>query len=314
MSKILESIAPVIEQANHVSISRQKLEDFCAKFSGLESNFKQPFKSVSLSPIEKMQLDFAFNAANFCYWKEPKWTIVHQGNRISGAYGMKAAFNRALEEGFPLTDPIYIETLSEEDFEQIIRGEGTLPLIAERLSFLHQAGRILREKYELSVGNLVESGKGDALQLLDEITSNFPCYDDSVEYRGRKVLFHKRAQLFVNNAHNILVNEGSGLSRTEELTALADYKVPQLLRNRGILEYGESLAQRIDNYELISAGSNEEVEIRAFTLEACEQIAEDLRGKFPGLKVIDLDRWLYLESKKPSPSDKPHHRAITTAH
>ena len=48
--------------------------------------------------------------------------------------------------------------------------------------------------------------------------------------------------------------------------------------------------------------------------KACERMAANLKKGFPGLKVIDLDRWLYLESKKTSPNDKPRHRALTTAH
>jgi len=314
MNPILQSIVPVIQQADHVKIRPKDLEVFCSNFRGLDQSFKQPFSPVSLTPEDKIQLDFAYNSANFCYWGDPKWTIKHQDREVSGAYGMKAVFNRALEEGFPLLNPSYLEAISEEDFRHMVRGNGVLPLFHERIEFLHQLGSILNKKYAGRAINVVNSAEGDALKLLDEITTNFPCYSDTAEYKGNKVLFHKRAQLVVNNTHKTLESQGKGLSNTEQLTALADYKVPQLLRNRNILEYSHSLAQSIDNYQIIPAGSIEEVEIRAFTLEACERMATNLRGRFPGLKVIDLDRWLYLESKKVSPNDKPHHRALTTAH
>ncbi len=314
VSTVLESIKPVIEQADHVTLNTGRLDDFCAGFTGLDSSFKSPFRAVRLSPEDKLQLDLVYNAANFCYWGDPKWTVHHQGREISGAYGMKAAFNRALEEGFRLLDPSYLQTLSETDFAQITRGSGSLPLFNERIRFLRQVGTILKARYNGKATNVVAAGEGDALRLLDEITTNFPCYRDTATFKGKKVLFHKRAQLLTHNAHKVLEAQGNGLTRTEELTALADYKVPQLLRNRGVLEYAPELAECIDTYQEIPAGSPEEVEIRAFTLEAVNQMVANLRPRFPGLKAIDLDRWLYLESKKTSPMDKPHHRALTTAH
>lgn len=314
MNKILQSIAPVILQAEHVRILNGGLESFCNSFTGLNQSFKQPFTSVQLNPEDKIQLDFTYNAANFCYWGDPKWTITYQGREVSGAYGMKAAFNRALEEGFPLLDPKYLESIREEDFNRIVRGSGILPLFKERVQFLRQVGFILNRRYDGKAVSVVDRSEGDALKLLDEITNNFACYDDFTEYKGNKVFFHKRAQLVVNNVHKILEAQGKGLARTNQLTALADYKVPQLLRNRSIIEYGQSLSKRIDTYQVIPAGSPEEVEIRAFTLEVCERIVTDLRKKFPDLKVIELDMWLYLESKKTSPNDKPHHRALTTAY
>ncbi|PIN88968.1 hypothetical protein COU60_04800 [Candidatus Pacearchaeota archaeon CG10_big_fil_rev_8_21_14_0_10_34_76] len=314
MNKILNSIAPVIAQAQHVRIDPENLEVFCKRFQGLQTSFKSPFTAVDLSSADKIQLDIAYNSANFCYWGEPKWTIEYQGNQISGAYGMKAAFNRALEEGFHLLDSSYLERIGESDFAHITRGSGELPLFRERLEFLHQLGRILGERYDGKARNLVDRAEGDALRLLDELTENFPCYSDTTEYNGKRVLFHKRAQLVVNNTHKTLESEGMGLINTDQLTALADYKVPQLLRNRGIFVYSPDLADKVDRLEVIEAGGAQETEIRAFTLEACEQMTTLLRSRFPSLKVIDLDRWLYLESKKASQGDKPHHRALTTAH
>ncbi len=314
MNAILRSIVPVIQQAKYVKINHFRLDDFCSRFEGLYQSFKIPFIPFSLNIDDKIQLDFAYNSANFCYWGDPKWAITHQGREISGAYGMKAAFNRALEERFPLLDASYLENLTEMDLAHIVRGNTTIPLFQERLLFLRQLGRILNEKYHGKSKNVVDAGEGDSLRLLEEVTSNFPCYDDSAEYNGNKVLFHKRAQLFVHNVHKALEKEGKILSSIDELSALADYKIPQLLRNRGIFEYGPELANRVDNYQIIPAGGVEEVEIRAFTLEAVELMVEKLKPGFPSLNAINLDSYLYLEAKKKYPEDKPHHRALTTAH
>src|SRR3989338_1661124 len=180
MNPILQSIFPVIKQADHVKIRSGDLETFCSSFRSLEQSFKQPFTAFSLTPEDKIQLDFVYNSANFCYWGDSKWTVTYQGREISGAYGMKYVFNRALEEGFPLLDPSYLETISEEDFRHMVRGNGVLLLFQERIHFLHQFGSILNRKYGGKAINVVDKAEGDALRLLDEITANFPCYSDTV--------------------------------------------------------------------------------------------------------------------------------------
>jgi|SRR3989344_206937 len=318
MGKILDSIAPVIQKARHVRINDDNLRVFCDRFTGLQTSFVAPTKGADLSPEDKLQLDFAYNATNFCYWGHPhaQWFIEYQGREVHGAYGMKAAFNRALESGMPLLDSSFLENLKEEDLARIVDGGGHLLLFNERLKFLRQFGRVLNSKYEGKATNVVEAAQGDAIRLVDEITSNFPCYNDSVDYDGSRVLFHKRAQLVAHNVHTLLQKQGKGLARTDELTALADYKVPQILRNVGILEYAPTLAANIDSMIPLPTGSPEEVEIRAFTLEACERMAQNLKPKHPSLEVIDLDHWLYHKSKEPGimQNSKPYHRTLTTAY
>jgi hypothetical protein len=314
MIDILKSIAPVVKQAQHVKINQEGLANFCSEFKDTSTSFKAPFTSFPLNPQDKVQLDLAYNAVNFCYWGNPKWTISYQGNEVGGAYGMKAAFNRALKEGFPILDSSYLETISEEEFAQITRGNITVPLFKERVQFLRQLGSILNRAYDGKATKVIEAGKGDAIELLGEMARSFPCYYDGSMYGGEEVLFFKRAQLFIDNVHKLQIKQGKGLSSIERLTALADYKVPQILRDKGVLEYSPELSHRINNYQVIPAGSMEEVEIRAFTLDAIEQMVQRLKLKLPSLTAIDLDKFLYLESKKPSLQDKPYHRTLTTAY
>ncbi len=319
MNKILQSIRPVVEYAQHVRINFSALETFCSTFQGL-SEIKPFFVSPSLTADQRMQLSLVYNAVNFCYWGDPKWTVEYQGKRTGGAYGMKACFLRALEEGHSMLDTSYLRKLDQKTFDNIVRGVGELPLFGRRIKFLRDLGKILDEKYEGQAKNLVASTEEDAIKLLDNLTTNFYFYDDASNYHGNKVLFHKRAQLFVHNIHHIIQSQSQehrGLSQVDELTALADYKVPQLLRKLGIITYSQSLANAIDAKETLPAHSDEEIEIRAFTIEAVDLMVQRLKGKFPTLNAIDLDHFIYLESKK-TPSgqenDKPHHRTLTTAY
>ena len=57
----------------------------------------------------------------------------------------------------------------------------------------------------------------------------------------------------------------------------ADYRVPQVLRHLGIMEYSEALAIKIDSCEELSHGSTDEIEIRAATVVSVERILAKIR-------------------------------------
>ena len=62
-----------------------------------------------------------------------------------------------------------------------------------------------------------------------------------------------------------------------ELTTFPDYRVPQLLRELGVIEYDQELAEKIDAKVELAGGSTEEVEIRAATVEAVERILREMK-------------------------------------
>ncbi len=76
--------------------------------------------------------------------------------------------------------------------------------------------------------------------------------------------------------------EGKGLgtiSDFDQLTAFADYKLPQLLRYQGVMVYIPELAAPVDAYQEIVAGSAPEIEIRAGTVWAVELLRRALAGR-----------------------------------
>ena len=94
--------------------------------------------------------------------------------------------------------------------------------------------------------------------------------------------FYKRAQICVADLARLLPDHRLGrVAGLENLTAFADYKVPQVLRAEGILRLAPELAARVDRGELLPAGEEEEVEIRAATIWACEWIVRALRRLAP---------------------------------
>jgi hypothetical protein len=98
------------------------------------------------------------------------------------------------------------------------------------------------------------------------------------------------------------------------LTVYADYKLPQVLRKLGILVYDDALSARVDGQAPIPAGSRMEVEIRAATVWAGEQLRRALLSRAPEITAAHIDFWLWETGQRRSPEDRPYHRTLTTAY
>jgi Potential Queuosine, Q, salvage protein family len=64
--------------------------------------------------------------------------------------------------------------------------------------------------------------------------------------RGRQVLLYKRAQIFVADVWGAFGGTGLGAFHDlERLTTFADYRVPVVLRQLGVLRYADDLAHQV---------------------------------------------------------------------
>jgi hypothetical protein len=157
---------------------------------------------------------------------------------------------------------------------------------------LNDLGAWLGERAALEA---IAGADGSAERLAEQLAGGMPFFDD----RG----FFKRAQIAANDLQLAGIADFDDVDR---LTIFADNLVPHVLRVDGVLRYDPALAKRIDDDELLEAGSPEEIEIRACALHACEQIA-------PGLGVPPrvLDVWLWNRGQDPRYKALPRHRART---
>ena len=91
----------------------------------------------------------------------------------------------------------------------------------------------------------------------------------------------------------------------------ADYRVPQILRSLGVMEYSDTLAKKIDAHDEIPFGSEEETEIRAATVVAVEKIRAALEKR--GMKLLDIEcDWvLWNQGELKRHEIAPHHRILT---
>jgi Potential Queuosine, Q, salvage protein family len=156
---------------------------------------------------------------------------------------------------------------------------------------LRDLGLFLEDRTALEA--VAEAG-GSAERLAETLAVGMPFFDDAG--------FWKRAQIASNDLALAGVAEFHDLDR---LTIFADNLVPHVLRVDGLLRYDEHLAAHIDSGELLPPG-DEEREIRACALHACELIAERI-----GTPPRVLDMWLWNRGQAPRYKAIPRHRTRT---
>jgi hypothetical protein len=252
------------------------------------------------------------DALNFSFWGEPRWKLEVGGEKLDGYFGLAAALKRAVDEGVPITDAEYLSNMTLGDLRQVLRGENTIPMIERRLENLHEVGDTLLAKYDGSFARLVDSCSGSAVRLIDRLVTDFLSFDDAAEFEGRVVRFYKRAQILVADLHGAFGGEKWGrFNDLDQLTAFADYKLPQILRHMGLMSYIASLAEKVDNRFLLPPGCREEVEIRSNTIWAVELLRRELLRQGSSLTAYQIDWWLWNESQRFGPADKPYHLVRT---
>ena len=256
----------------------------------------------------------ALDAINFCFWSqdpEERWEMDYKGERLDGYWALAASFTRAVSEGVRLWDARTLADLDQGTIYRTFRGKGLIPLIADRLNNLRQVGRVLLERYQGQFINAISRAEGSAARLVELVVRDFPSFNDVAEYQGQQVRFYKRAQLLASDLWGAFGGKAWGaFSDLEALTAFADYKLPQLLREYGVLEYSPELAARVDSRTMLLAGSPEEVEIRAATVQACELLRDELAELGISFWAFQID-WLLWNQAQRMPMQHPYHLTRT---
>jgi len=225
------------------------------------------------------------DALNFCFWGDPKWKISYQGRVLDGYFAEAAALKRAIEDGFDLTDARVMAGATLDDLRQVFRGEGEIPWLGKRVDHLREAGEVLLRSFGGQFSTYLREASEPAVRTVQRLVECFPSFDDVATYRGRRIQLYKRAQILIVDLMAALPDQPwTRFAGLEDLTAFADYKVPQVLREKGVLAYSEPLAGQVDALVEIPAGSEPEVELRAATVVAVADLAAAV-----GLREVDLD-------------------------
>ncbi|MGH2532893.1 MAG: queuosine 5'-phosphate N-glycosylase/hydrolase [Thermomicrobiales bacterium] len=321
---VLTTTAPVVAQATHVRIVHDRIPAVAAQIAAELT--EPPGWDDSLhfrdGTWRTAGWVFVLDALNFCFWStdadpEHRWRVADHGQIYDGYWALVAALARAVEDGRPLWDPAYLAAISADEVAEILRpatpDTPAIPLFDERVANLRELGRgLLRVEGGADAAALIRLANGSAVTLVQEIVLRFPSFDDIAPYRGYAVRFYKRAQILVADLAASFASEGLGAFHDlDQLTAFADYKVPQVLRGLGVIAYADDLAATIDNRVLLVPGSVEEVEIRAATVWGCEHIRRALVRLGRPLRAFEVDWALWVAGQSLPPDARPYHRTLT---
>ncbi len=258
---------------------------------------------------------FFETTVNFCFWAdrhEQKWVVEKDGKKLGGWYSLAACFDRAAANGISVYDATFMAELSRETARKLFAGapgSPEIPLLSRRVQNLNEAGNYLLEKYDGQALHLLETCNFSAPRIAETVTRDLTSFQDGAKYDGRWVWFLKRAQILASDLSQLTAQYPEfAIKDCDQLTAFADYRLPQVFRHYEVFTYSADLSRRIDGLEYLEAGSPEEVEIRAATIQACEQLKAHLPDRTSA--DIDLGLWLLSQDLRDDTTLRPHHRTL----
>jgi hypothetical protein len=227
----------------------------------------------------------------------------------------------ALTERFRARGPLDVGDLVEcstADCALLFGQDLSVAPMAELMDLFAKAwrdlGHDLLERFGGSFSALVASAEGSAAALV-RLLDRQPLFHDVAEYHGMEVPFYKRAQILASDLALAFGDRSFGRFKDlNALTIFADNLVPHVLRLDGILAYAPDLVERIARGELLPAGSESEVEIRACALHAVELIVESLRAKGRDVTAREVDIALWNRGQSPRYKESPRHRTRTASY
>ena len=266
------------------------------------------FRGSEIQRKERIALYIlALDAINFCFWP-----ISDNDNKGGNAIGETSITDNNLLEYEHLS--MAMKTMAEMDHSNHDRLEYvfspknlslmtedkmadlfdscldtqkyTIPNIKKRAQLWKEVGECLLEDFNGSALALLDACDKDASRLVELVATSFPGFRDDVhispsssaqlQEHQHRVVFLKRAQIFVGDVNAAL---GLNLDGMDKLTTFADYRVPQILRHWGVLEYSAALASKVDGQIELEKDSSDEVSIRASTVVAVEDLVRLLNER-----------------------------------
>ena len=317
LEDLLPTTEKVMKHATHVSINNNRAMELARKIPELFGRFHIPFKIIGEELKIDLQLVFVRNSINFSFWPDfskPRWVVEDKEDESRnikwGADALDICFERALKDGTKVLSSNFLNYMTEGQMKFLFRGlHGIeIPMLEERMHCLKNIGSVLLGEFCGKYLNVIEVAEYDAVKLVNLVAERFSSYSDISRFRSMRVPFLKRAQLCAWHTDIVLRRYGkSGLKNVDKLTAFADYRIPQILREFGVLEYSERLKEVIRKEELILRDDPMEVEIRAATIQAVELIFQSNNGKYNSAE-IDSILWKMTRSLN---LRRPFHRTRT---
>ncbi|XP_021907947.1 UPF0553 protein-like [Carica papaya] len=303
MDEVRASSVWVATRSSHVTVDSSGIEKVVEDINGSIPKVEWDYEGIHYfdnGPLTVQYL-FVLDALNFCFWPDEDLNYDHL------ALGLKIA----LQNDKSAFDADRLQKYTGCELRELLKWPRPLPLEDERVRLLHEVGQELERSFGGKASNIVESCGKSAAQLVALVTRHFPGFRDHSLYKGRQVFLYKRAQIFSADLWGAFKGQSYGeFYDIGSITMFADYIVPAVLQQLGVLKYSSSLASTIEASSEIVPGSEEEVELRACSVYAVEKMRELLNIK-SGKQVLSVELDLWLWSVGVQCKSLQHHRTLS---
>lgn len=326
----------VMSETQHVTIHMDRVTDFVDSIptttnitwdeEGWHYTASEYPPSAGQERKERIALYIlALDAINFCFWPNEDHDDMKRSNPLEynhlAVALTKLASSSSSEEYF--FSPLHLSNITVQEMKLAIESHllpgMTLPNIAERCRLWNELGHVLLAPPFCTTMNgtcnnvlntMLNLSQNDGPRLVKLLVSYIPGFRDETIWNGKWVALYKRAQITVGDLNAAL---NLNLSNMDHLTTFADYRIPQLLRHVGILEYSTALSTKVDTFDE-TLTREEEVSIRAATVVVVDELAALLHTRTAKkITAVELDwhLWQVGEALHEKGQLSPHHRVKT---
>lgn len=302
--RILESSKLVSENSKHVKINYAKLDEIIQCLDNLKITHwldSNPFNILGMNYKDIINFLLIYHTiGDYCFWGEPKWTIKTCNGNLDGSYAMMYLVLNRMSENNDFDMSYY-------EFKKFLSANVEIPLLDDRYNNLVMMNKFLNDNNS-DFYNLIKDIFDDN-SLFDYIVNNLDYFKDERKYMNKKIYFYKRAQLLVSDILHVRERIEKVKVDYSHLVGCADYKIPQVMRCFGILEFSKELSSLVDNKQEIPEGTEMEVEIRANDIVVIDYISEKLDKK---IYRMDINDYIWLLGQDKVKMVKPYHRTLTS--
>ena len=302
LNEIINSCKYVANNSKSVKINETKLDEFVETIKNVEIKHWlsfSPYNILDLPITTIINFLLIYESIDFSFWGDPKWTIDTDNGKEDGSMALLYCILKYVKSS-NTTD---LSNITKEDFREILKGNTEIPLFEERYNIIINVSKIVKEKMNGNFYEFIKDITTDK-ELFDIIIKYFQNFKDERTYNGKTIYFYKLAQLLTSDILHIReLKEGIKVNYTH-LVGCADYKIPQVMRGLGILEYSSEVADIIDNQKEIKVNSKYEIEIRANMLVVIDLIKRKI-GK--EVNAIDINDYIWSQGKNKEIKLKPYH-------
>lgn len=277
-----------MEKPIHVQVDEEALRKLASEIRGLPPRelFGLPvLPTRTLTESETVLYDLMSGAVNYCFW----YGLPYIRPNGASALRMYELLDEAFEAYLSGSQPELPGQANLSSKGRLLRhfislmAENQFPLMAERTRHILELESSIDVLPEIILG-VIQGRKGSPSfpELFRTLLRLAPGFAEDP--------FFKRALLFFMQLNRQM---GWLQEEVEQLPIPADYQVPRVLRDQGVLRYNEALAAKVDRFDLLLSGSAEECEIRAASIVACDLLAAQ-SGSNPG--DVDYYCWTIRNS------------------